>query len=182
MTAQIPDKVIFKKNKYSLISMNGGELITPLQFGMIPEMIHTACYRGFHTTYEITSDGLYLRELTMKEKDDKFLPIGGVLPEQERAGFEAVYHDLDVFVPFTGKIRLADGLIPEHCINMGFQSATAFKIVQDITLSGGKVVSVLDRSSEVEARRGEFKRRYESADIVDRLHMSFSRDMDLEEL
>jgi hypothetical protein len=118
----------------------------------------------------------------MKEKDDKLLPIGGVLPEQDRDGFGAVYHDLDVFVPFTGKIRLADGLIPEYYINMGFQSATAFKIVQDITLSGGKVVSVLDRSSEVEARRGEFKRRYESADIVDRLHMSFSRDMDLEEL
>lgn len=54
MTAQIPDTFIFNGEEYSLIGMKGGDLISPEQFGMLPGMLHTACYRGFYATYELT--------------------------------------------------------------------------------------------------------------------------------
>ena len=68
MTAQISDTFLFKGDEYSLIGMNGGDLASPEQFGMEPEMIHTACYRGFYATYEFTEKTL---ELTLREKNEE---------------------------------------------------------------------------------------------------------------
>ncbi|MBS0592007.1 MAG: hypothetical protein JSR84_00910, partial [Proteobacteria bacterium] len=134
MTAQISDTFIFKGDEYSLIGMTSGDLASPEQFGMEPEMIHTACYRGFYATYELTEKALYLRKLSLREKNENYLPIGGIEPEQEE--FQATYHGLSVLVPFTGKIRLAKDFIEELYIHMGYQKPTAFKTVLDMTLKG----------------------------------------------
>lgn len=49
---------------------------------MKPTMMNTACYRGFFSLYELTAEGLFLKELTLRTKDDKYLPIAGVTPER----------------------------------------------------------------------------------------------------
>ncbi|MEI6069698.1 MAG: hypothetical protein WCP96_20360, partial [Methylococcaceae bacterium] len=48
MTAQISDQCLFKRRTYDLIGVDGGELASPEQFGMEPEMMDTSCYRGFY--------------------------------------------------------------------------------------------------------------------------------------
>ena len=178
MTAQIPDTFIFKGEDYSLIGMTEGELVFPQQYGMEPVMIHTACYRGFFATYELTEEALYLRQLTLREKNGNYLPIGKIQPQIK--DYQATYRGLSEVIPFTGKIRLAKDFIKELYIHMGFQKPTAFKTVLDITLKNGQIIEVRDRSKEIEEKRGAFKKQYESGDMLKGIHEAFSLDMDLE--
>jgi hypothetical protein len=178
MTAQIPDTFLFNGDEYSLIGMTEGMLVTPEQFGMEPEMLHTACYRGFYATYELTDEALYLREVTLREKNGKYLPIGDIQPKIE--DYQATYHGLSEVIPFTGKIRLAKDFIKELYIHMGYQKPTAFKTVLDITLKEGKVVEIRDRSKAMEQKRGAFKKHYESGNMLQTIDEAFSLDMDLE--
>lgn len=178
MTAQISDRFFFREDEYSLIGMTGDVLVSPEQFGMEPEMLHTACYRGFYATYELTEDALYLRELTLREKNGKYLPIGSIEPA--KGDYQATYHDLSEVIPFTGKIRLAKDFIEELYIHMGYQKPTAFKTVLDITLKDGRVVEINDRSQEMEKKLGAFKKHYESGKMLQTIDEAFSLDMDLE--
>lgn len=182
MTAQISDTFIFKGEQYSLIGMEGGDLISPEQFGMRPEMLHTACYRGFYATYELTETGLYLRELTLCEKDGNYLPINGVSPEKEE--HQASYYNLSILVPLTGRIRLAKDFIKELYVHMGYQKPTAFKTVYDITLDNGRVVELKGRSNEMKKKRGAFRRYFRKLIRViqrkDEVSKAFSLDMDKE--
>ena len=184
MTAQFSDDFLFKGKKFSLVGIDGGDLASPEQFGMEAEMLHTGCYRGFYTTYELTEDALYLRELTLREKSGNYLPIGKIEPE--KAEHQATYHGLSVMVPFTGKIRLAKGFIKELYIHMGYQKPTAFKTVLDITLEGGRVVEIKNRSQEMKEKRGAFKKHYEPerwqniGKMLQTIDEAFSLDMDLE--
>ncbi len=119
MTAQIHDKFLFKGDEYSLIDIKGGELASPEQFGMEAEMIDTSCYIGYYATYELTEEVIYLRELTLREKNRNYLPIGGIEPVEEDD--ENTYHGLSEVIPFTGQIRLAKDIVEEFLINMGYQ-------------------------------------------------------------
>ena len=176
MTAQISETFLFKGDEYSLIGMRGGDLASPEQFGMKPEMIHTACYRGFYATYELTEDALLLRSLTLREKNGNYPPIEGIKPSKER--YQATYRGLSVRIPFTGKIRLAKDFIQELYIHMGYQKPSSFETVLDITLKDGRVVAINDRSQEMEQKRGAFKKQYESGNMLESTQEAFSLDMD----
>lgn len=178
MTSQIADTFIFKGEDYSLIGMTEGDLASPEQFGMVPEMLHTGCYRGFYATYELAEEALYLREFTLRERDGKYLPIGQIQPQKD--DYQATYHGLNEIIPFTGKIRLAKDFIEELYIHMGYQKPTAFKTVFDIVLENGQVIEIIDRSFEIEEKRGAFKKRYDSGNMIETIEESFSLDMDLE--
>lgn len=127
MTAQISDTFRFKGEEYLLIGMTEGVLASPEQFGMKPEMLHTACYRGFYSTYELTEEALYLRELTLRERNERYLPIRETQPEID--DYQATYRGLSEVISFTGKIRLAKDFIKELYIHMGYQKPTSFKTV-----------------------------------------------------
>jgi hypothetical protein len=144
---------------------------------MEPEMLHTACYRGFYATYEVKDDGLFLRELTLREKNGKYLPLAGVEADVKKS--QGTYHDLEILVPFTGKMRLAKGFIEELYVHMGFQKPTAFKYVYDMAFQDGKLVELKDRSKDVERMRGAFKKKY-AEDPFSNIDAAFSLDMDLE--
>jgi hypothetical protein len=178
MTAQIPDTFFFKGEAYVLIGKEGGELASPRQFGMEPEMLHTACYRGFYATYELTEDGLYLRELTLREQNDNYLPIGGIEPVLEE--YQATYHDLGVMIPFTGKIRLAKDFIDELYVHMGYQKPTAFRTVLDITLENGRLLEIKDRSQEMEQKRLDLKQQNQPGQMMPSVEEAFSLAMDSE--
>ncbi|MEM4721363.1 MAG: hypothetical protein QXT73_04815 [Candidatus Methanomethylicaceae archaeon] len=46
MTAQIPEKFFYKGELFDLVGIEGGNLVFPQDFGMEPEALHTACWRG----------------------------------------------------------------------------------------------------------------------------------------
>lgn len=178
MTAQVSDTFIVKGNTYELIGIDGGNLVNPEQFGMVLEMIHTACYRGFYATYELKKSTLFLCELTLREKNDNYVLINDIEPEKEE--YQATYYNLNLLVPFTGKLRLAKGFIQKFYVHMGFKKASAFKNVLDVSIKDGKIVKVKDRSADAKKQRGEFKKRYESEDMIKGIEEAFSLDLDIE--
>lgn len=119
--------------------------MTPGQFGMEPAMMHTGCYRGYHCTYELTEQGLLLRQLTLRERNGRYLPIGGIEPTMEE--FRATYHGLAISVPFTGRLTLAKDLIPGRYVHMGYQEPTAFNTVLRVELAGGMITATEDVSA-----------------------------------
>lgn len=178
MTAQISDTFLFKGEEYTLVGMSGGELITPYDFGMKPEALHTACWRGFYSTYEISADEIFLKDMTMREKDGNYKPINNILPEVTDG--EAHYLDVHMRISFTGKVRIAKDFINELYIHMGFQKPSAFRKVLDLSFEDGLLIDVKDRSEEMEQKRGAFKKEYESKDITEGIDEAFSLDMDVE--
>ena len=180
MTAQITDKFTYRGEQYSLIGIRGGDLFSPEGFGMEPEIIHTACYRGFYAKYELTDKALLLKELTIREKNDKYVLINTVRPIMDRSNGTARYENIDLVVPFTGKIRLAKDFIDALYIHMGYPKASVFNTILDIQIDNGKTIEIKDRSKEMEQKRGDFKRRYESGNIIEGINQAFSLDLDLE--
>lgn len=180
MTAQISDTFIFKGKRFELIGLEGGELFSPEPLGMEPEMIHTACYSGFYATYRLNKNSLILTKLTINDANNYYPTIDGVEPDLDEYERIAVYDNLKYVIPFTGKIRLARGFIEELYIHMGYQKATAFKEVYDITVEKGKIIEAKDRSADVEKKRGAFKERYESEELIGRIDMAFSMDLEFE--
>jgi hypothetical protein len=178
MTAQISDTFIFEGKEHFLIGIRGGDLIPPEQFGMQPEKLSTACYRDFFSTYEVADDELYLQELTLREANNNYKPINGILAEKQE--YQATYHNLKFRVPFSGKLRLGRDFVKELYIHMGFQKPTAFKTVYDLTLEDGRVVEIKDRSEEMEKKRGAFKKHYESGNRINAIEEAFSLNMDIE--
>ena len=181
MTAQISDTFIYKGEGYSLIGIEGEGLAKPQDFGMKPVMIHTGCRRGFQSTYEITDDGIYLKEMTLNEEKENYKLINGVKPIIDDE-WGATYKDINIRVSFTGKIRLAKDFIQELYVHMGFQKPSAFKTVIDLRFEDGRIVETNDRSKEVEAIRGRFKKRYEAGGLIrwiKGIKDAFSLDMDL---
>jgi hypothetical protein len=147
-------------------------LEAPEQFGMQPEKLSTACYRGFFATYEVADDGLYLQELTLREANDNYKPINGIHAEKQE--YQATYQNFKFLVTFSGKLRLARDFVKELYVHMGFQKPTAFKTLYDLALEDGRVVEIKDRSKEMEMKRGAFKKHYESGNRINTIHQAFT--------
>lgn len=198
MTAQATDTFIYKRQDHELIGLKGAGLFSPDDFGMIPEMLHTACYRGFICTYKTVRNRLCLHELVIREANGNYRPINGVPPEKqyveevskmigpegggehEDQVYTATYHDLKMPIPFTGKLRLARGFIREFYIHMGYQKPSAYRTVYDFAVEDGKILEVKDRSAEMEQKRGAYKAQYESNYGIEAIQDAFSLDMGLE--
>ena len=178
MTAQISDSFLFRGAVYSLIARKGGELFVPQQFGMEPEALHTACWRGFYCAYEITNDRLLLVQLTIREKSGRYQRIGGIAPEIGQS--QATYKDLHVPVSYTGIIRLGKDFIEELYVHMGFQKATSFRTVIDLNFRAGRLIEFRDRSEEAARKRGAFKERFGKGNLSQDILDAFSLDMDIE--
>jgi len=202
MSGQISDSFIFKGKEYSLINMSGDGLATPEYFGMHATTMNTACYRGYVATYEITETGIFLSGFTLRELNNNYQPIGGIMPvkddpEQTPSILDGdrvigwsltyktklghygcpVYSGIHITIPFTGMLRLADGLIEKYYIHMGFQKASAFKTVIDITFNKGQITTIQNRSKEMRQIRGSFKKKYDSGDYRTTIAEAFSQDM-----
>jgi len=65
MTGQIPEKVIYKGKEYRITGISGEGLFTPVDFGITVQMMHTACYRGYASTYKIVEGELILHKWTL---------------------------------------------------------------------------------------------------------------------
>lgn len=179
MTAQIPDRFIYRGEEYALVGKKGGGLLTPLDFGMRPVMIHTACYRGFYCAYLATEDGLYLTEMTVRTADDVYPVVGTYHPIV--GDYTAIYSDMRILTNFTGKLRLAKDFIEELYIHMGFQKPSAFRTVLDFQFNEGALQTITDLSAYYAEMRGKFKEQYESdPNFPQRINDAFSLDLDVD--
>jgi hypothetical protein len=182
MTAQIPDTFIYDGEEYELVALDGEGLIIPQDYGMEPEMLHTACYRGFYSTYEITNDGLFLTEMVIGEVEEGHKSIQGIMPKIPSDRFHGypTYKGLRLLTPFTGRIRLGKDFIKDLYIHMGYQKASAFETLLEFAFEAGKLVSMQDKSADNAKNRGAFKKRFETGNSIQSINESFSLDIDIE--
>ena len=177
ITAQIPDTFIYKGESYDLIGLDGEGLITSEHFGMKPKMLHTACYRGFYSTYVIDKGVLTIEEMTLAEKDNNYVSINGVEPVLKDNLAE--YNNINLLVNFTGRIRLAKDFIEDLYEHMGYQKPTSYEKVLDFVIKNGYVEEVHDRSAEVEEKRREIDKRYKAGGQIEEIEEAFNLDMDI---
>jgi hypothetical protein len=182
MTAQIPDTFLYHGEEYELVALDGEGLIIPQDYGMKPDELHTACYRGFYSIYEITNDGLFLTEMVIGEVEEGYKSIQGIMPTlPSKDSYDyPTYKGLRLLTPFTGRIRLGKDFIKDLYIHMGYQKASAYETLLEFTFEAGKLVSTQDKSAENAKNRGAFKKRFETGNLVQSINESFSLDIDIE--
>jgi len=178
MTGQILDTLQFEGEPYSIIGFTD-PLFDPSIFGFEPVMMHTACYQGFHCSFAIDGEMLFLENLNVNDKNNRYPEINGVhsVEHEPDEVFCWRYEGLKEPINFTGQVRLGKDFIQDLYVHMGVQSATSFNSVLEIEFLDGKVRSVVDRSKYFKSKRGEFKEKYEQGSSVELIEESFSTSL-----
>ncbi len=202
MTAQIPDEFRYNGEPYSLVGMKGSGLYTVEDFGLETRMASTACWRGNIMYYDCV-DGQLVLDMMHANSDEAF-PINGVepapgeyemfseevkkrLPEKLRNHrlFKFTYKDMKLKTRFTGSILLAKDFINSMYRHMGYQRPMAYRIVLEIQVQDGDIISVSDLSESMEELR--LKERHKGAqpdsmseeDVHEWVEETFSLDYDV---
>ncbi|MBZ0284800.1 MAG: hypothetical protein K8L97_28950 [Anaerolineae bacterium] len=162
MTAQITDQVFYEDDRYSITGIKGGELPTPFDFGMVPTMMSTACYRGFYNEYTVMEGKLLLTKMTVRVMDNQYKPIQNV-PGTEDKWSGRVYSGLNLNTAFTGNLLLGTGFINTMYVHMGFQKATSYEKVVHLILDNGEVKAAVDYSEKMAQLREQMRQRQETA-------------------
>jgi len=178
MTAQIPDRILLDGKKYDIVGVDGGGLFNPASLGLLPTMMHTACYRGFYCLYTIEDGKLHLSELVIRTKEAQYKEIDGIQPEVDPELRLARYTELNLPMAFSGRLRIAREFMRDFYIHMGFQKPSAYRMVIDLEWEAGALKRIVDRSSEYAMKRGSFKEKYQQEDITRGIEDAFSLDLD----
>lgn len=165
MTAQIPERLVYGETQFDIIGVHGDKLFSPEDFGVHTSMMHTACYRGYHSIFRVTQAerDLRLDHITANCDMGNPIAINGVmpiiparpddLPDNYYFNPTPVYENVNLKIPFTGGLLLGADFLQSHYVHMGFQKPFAFKIVTEMLFEDGNLTDVFDHSEKaVEAR------------------------------
>lgn len=158
MTAQVPDKYEYEGKEYSIIAMSDDIEFSPEQYGLEPQYICTACWRGYAVKYAIEDEKLLVKNLFVSDSSSGFPNINGI--EAESIGdiiFSHMYRNINLQTEYTGKIVMGNGFIRDYYIHMGFQRAWAYEKVIELIFEKGVLVNVIDHSEKVKAIRAEIE-------------------------
>ena len=184
MTGQIPDKVLYLNEEYSLVGVRGEPLYEPFDFGLTPISPHTANWRGFISTYEINNNSLNLKsmQITVEKNNDRYPEINGVKPTIKQNGYVTLqYLDLYLKTEFTGKILIAKEFIDSMYVHMGFQSPLSFELVLEFEFRDGNLINKIDLSKKVKDYRKKGKsdgKITHGEDLMKWIERTFSLDYD----
>jgi hypothetical protein len=178
MSGRLEDRVWYRGDECALVESVGGDLITPGQFGMsaIPRSGNRP---GYDVHYEIDAQGIFcLRKLSVHTLNGEYHPVDGVEPQFIHDN--AVYDNLNVRVPFTGKIRIRHYYYDESAADICEPGEIPHRArYLDVTLQGGQVVTVKDRSAEFEIRKrsaaGHFGRVSQAGGVADDLKLELDQ-------
>jgi len=148
MTAQFPDIVDLDGRQYTIAGISGTGLFDPAEHGLRPVGKCSACWRGYICVYRIDERALVLDTLKANV-DGPAAELFGVPPGTDRdPPFDAVYHELDRKVPFTGGLLLGRSFIDELYVHMGFHPAWKYREVRELIFEDGVLVREANRSAE----------------------------------
>lgn len=181
MTAQIGDTYKYRNKKYTIVAMSAAMRFHPRDYGLEAHSSSTACWRGFWCEYVIEDDRLLLRDLNIYNHNDNYPRFYGVevspqeFWEDERIDkygkvekvrspkrSERVYRDVNMPVPYTGKLLLGDGFLREYYIHMGYQHSWAYEKLIELVFEEGRLLECSDLSYIAEAQREALKGRIEN--------------------
>ncbi|WNG46798.1 hypothetical protein F0U60_23755 [Archangium minus] len=155
MTAQISDSVQYTNRTFSLRGVKGSGLFEPRQHGLNPQMVSTACYRGYICTYDVSNGGLFLEELLLglepreelAARHGKGKPLFGRVPRyMGQPHGSVVYEQLHWPTLFSGGLLVATDFIQELSVHTGIHPAWRFKEVHELLFEEGRLVEAFDCS------------------------------------
>ena len=186
MTAQIEDIFYYKRQEHSLVAISDDIGFKPQMYGIKPSSVFTACWAGYWCEYSITTKGLFLKNLYIHSKNEKYPPINGVevtevSDDDWRMGHN-VYKNLKLPMKYTGKILLGNDFISRYYIHMGYQRSWAYKHLYEFEFKDGKLINRIDLSDTAAKQRAildasDIDPRYpDGGDIFKFVEDSFSLD------
>ena len=163
MTAQIPERLIYGETQFDIIGVHGENMFNPSDFGIHTRMMHTGCYRGFHSVFKVVEREFRLDHLTASCDMDNPISLNDVVPDTpvrpddypENHYFDTtpVYEDVNLKIPFTGGLLLGAEFLRSHYVHMGFQKPYAFKSVSEMLFVEGNLTDVFDHSEKAAEAR-----------------------------
>lgn len=174
MTAQRGDIYKHKRSQYSIVAMSEPMIFNPKDYGMEPHMSSTACYRGYWCEYDIREDGLYLQNLYLFNRDGNYPEFNGIsvapveyeeynvytgnsrkpkrqkFPKYDK---HRLYKDVNLRIPYTGKILTGKDFLRDYYIHMGYQRPFAYKVLKEFVFTDGNLTAVIDHSAVAEKLR-----------------------------
>ncbi len=155
MTAQIGDIYKFKEKRYTCLRRNSDSLFDPKDYGFSPTWACTACWRGYFCEYEVRDDGLMLRNLCINDANDYYPPVNGVNASEEKKPLgHRLYENVDLSIPYSGKVLLAADFIENYYIHMGFQRPHGYKTLLSFEFEEGQLIDTVDYSNIASQMRG----------------------------
>jgi len=177
MTAQISDIIFYSNNQYSIVALEKELPFHPKNYGLEPQPVSTACYRGYYCEYSLIENQLVLSKLNIGLKEDK-PAINGIQPQKgkhfETSGFWE-YNDLNIPIDYSGGMVIGSQLILEFYIHMGFQRPHSFKEVFELIIDKGKLIECIDHSKRMEEIRDMIGKKRQSKDTSAISHDDVSR-------
>jgi len=167
LTGQINDKFNYKGEEYNISGVSTGYLFRPADFNLQPFSTMSACWNGYQVYYNIVDKHLVVETMLINLKDEEKIikgkkPLKLGKPDFNTTGFEAnhnffklLYKDLNLKIPFSGRLLITKDFIEEMYVHMGFQNPMSYKTVLELTFNNGKLVKFTDNSKDMERRRNE---------------------------
>lgn len=186
MSAQFSDTLTYNGTEYNIIALTDPPLFNPEEHGLAPDMPHTACRRGYCCKFSADKNGLRLDTLYIKTRSGEYPILNGIKAKKASANslFDDMkaYNRLDLPIAIDEKIVIGCGLLPEYCINMGFQHPIAYEKVLELVFEKGCLISETDHSQYISEMRSEIgsKRNFErkiGADADEFISACFSLDI-----
>lgn len=152
MTMQCTDPFVWNGKEWIFLgASNVYKLFDPKKYKLIPEMISTACYKGFIIYFRVTDDLLYLDRLIIRCADNKYPPINNVIPEKYSKYYKDVmdYKNINLLLPFSGHIIVGSDLDPDF-EGRAFIGPHAYKTTYELKFKKGKFISSKETSGTYE--------------------------------
>ncbi len=153
MTAQIGDRFILKETEYRFVNICNPIPFNPQTYGITPSVARTACWKGFWCVYDINSKGIFLKDLYVNSENGQYPKINGVAPmfESDDKSYliymgHHLYKNLNIKVPYSGKILVGDKFIGDYYIHMGYQQPWAYEILIELIFENGELIETVDHS------------------------------------
>lgn len=183
MTAQISDKYFYNGKGYSIVALSNDIGFKPEDYGLEPHTSSTACWRGYWCEYSIEKECIMLKNLFLHNKDGNYPEFEGktVIPECGHFGHHK-YEDVNLLLPYTGKVLLGNGFIQDYYIHMGFQRSWAYEELIELVFEDGVLTEYYDYSDIAKKQREYIDKNVddpshpEGKDIIGFVTDSFSLD------
>ena len=152
MTAQIGDTLKFQDREFSIVAMKPPLQFYPEKYNITPEMICTACRKGFWCSYNISDGSISLEDLYINSKNNFYPEIEGVFPQPSDGTkiidymFHHLYKNLNIKILYSGKILAGDEFISDYYIHMGYQRPWAYKTLKELVFKCGELMEINDQS------------------------------------
>lgn len=151
MTAQASDQITYKGDCYAIAGVKGEGLFDPEEFGIKPQGVCTACYRGFLCVYKVDEHQLVLDSLFINS-ETPFPPLFGIEPKakgRRSIVFAAEYEGLHHPIAYSGGLLAADEFIRELYVHMGFHPPWKYRVIHELIFQKGQLVEEHDRSDQM---------------------------------